>query len=121
MQDLLFSHQEGHGEGQLSIFGQPPAALLPLELWLWLGGSGSCERSLLSSRLCPLSPNPSSDLQILAWLPLLPCPARRDNHSAGFDFGKELLEPCEVRENFEGESQKVLKKCTFSEDNKNGK
>lgn len=77
-----------------ALLGQPPAALLPVELWLWLwlGGNGSCDRSLLPSKLCPLSPNPSSYLQIFDRHLLLPFPARRENHLAGSDFEKELLE-----------------------------
>lgn len=35
-------------------------------------------------------------MKILTWL--LPFPARRDSHSAGFDFEKELLELWQARE-----------------------
>lgn len=126
MQDLLFPHQEGHG-GQLSTFGQSPAAPLPVELWLWLGGSGSCDKSLLPSRLCPVSPNPSSHLQILTWL--LPFSLFQPEETIiqlGLTLKRSFLNSTRrgrgrIVEKFKGESQKVLKKCTFSEENKDGK
>lgn len=53
-----FPDRKGMEKVSSALLGQPPAALLPVELWpwLWLGGNGSCDRSLLPSRLCHPTP-----------------------------------------------------------------